>query len=107
MKKTILSIAAAVAISMGAVGAATTASAADVATPVVAVKKADTVNPNAGVKIRIRYGYYYGYKPYYGYGYGYVGSYRHCKHLLHKWKYYGSWYAKKKFYRLGCARYFY
>lgn len=104
MKKTILSIAAAVAISMGALGAANTAS-ADVATPVVAVKKADTVNPNAGVKIRIRHGYHYGYKPYYGYRH--LGSYRHCKFLLHKWKVYGSWHAKRKFYRFGCARWFY
>jgi hypothetical protein len=108
MKKTILSIAAAVAISLGAAGAANTASAAEVATPAVAVQKADAVNPNAGIRIRFRRGWYgynnYGYN---GYGYRYVGSYRHCKVLLHKWKVYGSWYAKRKFYRLGCARYFY
>jgi hypothetical protein len=107
MKKTILSIAAAVAISLGVAGAAQTA-AADTATPAISVQKADAIDSNATVRIRFRRNWYgnYGYRNY-GYGYRYVGSYRHCKHLLRKWKVYGSWYAKRKFYRLGCARYFY
>lgn len=109
MKKIILSIAAAVAISLGAAGAANTASAAEVATPAVSIQKANTISPNAGNRFRIRRGWY-GYNNYgygYGRGYRYVGSYAHCKVLLHKWKVYGSWFAKKKFFRLGCARYFY
>ena len=110
MKKTILSIAAAAAISLGTAGAANTASAADIATPAVAVQKSDAIDSTASGRIRIRirrnwYGNYgYGYNRY---GYRYVGSYRHCKHLLRKWKVYGSWYAKRKFYQLGCGRYFY
>ena len=108
MKKTILSIAAAVAISLGVAGAANTAS-ADV-TPAVATVQTNAIDANAGITIRFRRGWYgynnYGYR-HYGYGYRYVGSYRQCKRLLRQWKVYGSWYAKRKFYRLGCARYFY
>ena len=106
MKKTLLSIAAAVAISLGVAGAANTAS-ADV-TPAVATAQSDVTGANAShrIRIRIRHGYY-GYYGYNRYGYRYIGSYRHCKRLLRKWKVYGSWYAKRQFYRLRCARYFY
>ena len=105
MKKTILSIAAAVAISLGVAGTANTA-AADV-TPAVATVQSDVTGANASHRIRISIRHrYYRYNRYNRYGYRYIGSYRHCKRLLRQWKVYGNWYAKRKFYRLGCRRYF-
>ena len=57
MKKTLLSIAAAVAISLGVAGAANTASAADV-TPAVATAQSNVIDANAGITIRFRRGWY-------------------------------------------------
>lgn len=107
MKTKILSLAAAALISAGIAGTANTA-AADTTlavSPAVATAetKAQASNVGARFKLRIRRGYYYGYYP----RYRYIGSYRHCKRLLVLWKHYGSYIAKKKFFRYGCARFYY
>jgi len=91
MNKTLIALAAATTVSLGAIGAASAAS----------TSALDVTAQNGAAIQKVGYRHGFGYRPSYGYGYEY------CKHLYYKgWVLDFHW-ARAKYYRYCTYRYKY